>query len=242
MATRKTKACKAAETLKKPAIWSAEAFGERCCEIVPPVMRATFVALSLLTSNAHAWMDKWAPTFKFAPAKYRKLPERSVGAFVEDSEEYGRPVKYCEGAVLDLNDDGVDDYVFIIPWMGNGLNASGYWVRFIVSDGAKGRKETMVECYGAELSDLVKVGEKTYFRQSNFFSKFEKSEHNHWVYQMFSFDKDGVMKCANDEVGRPFPAATIFYDKPKFKAIELTAADLKQIETETRPTSRKYVP
>jgi len=36
MATRKTKAGKTAETLKKPAIWSAEAFGEGGYEIVPP--------------------------------------------------------------------------------------------------------------------------------------------------------------------------------------------------------------
>ena len=36
MATTKTKAGKTAETLKKPAIWSAEAFGEGGYEIVPP--------------------------------------------------------------------------------------------------------------------------------------------------------------------------------------------------------------
>ena len=36
MATRKTKAGKKVETLKKPAIWSAEAFGEGGYEIVPP--------------------------------------------------------------------------------------------------------------------------------------------------------------------------------------------------------------
>ena len=35
MATRKTKAGKAAEVLKKRAIWSAEAFGEGGYEVVP---------------------------------------------------------------------------------------------------------------------------------------------------------------------------------------------------------------
>ena len=205
-------------------------------------MRVVFAALALLTFSAYAWKDAWAPAFTCSPANCRVLSEKSVGAFVEGSEEYSAPVKYCEGAAIDLNGDGVDDYVFIIPWMGNGLNADGCWVRFIVSAGAKGRTETVVECYAPELSDLVKVGEKTYFRQSNFFSEFEKSKHNHWVHQVFSFDKNGVMKCANAEVGRPFPAATIFYDNPKFKPVELTAADLKQIEKETKPASRKYAP
>ena len=59
---------------------------------------------------------------------------------------------------------------------------------------------------------------------------------------MFSFGTNGVMKCANAAVGRPFPAATIFYDKPKFKPVELTAADLKTIRKETKLVSRKYVP
>ncbi len=205
-------------------------------------MRVVFAALVLLTFNAYAWKEKWAPAFTCAPANYRVLPQKSVGAFVKDSDQYSAPVEYCEGAAVDLNGDGVADYVFIIPWMGNGLNADGGWVRFIVSDGARGRMETVVECYGPELSDLVEVGGKTYFRQSNFFSEFEKSKHNHWVHQVFSFDKNGVMKCANAEVGRPFPAVTVFYDKPKFKPAELTAADLKRIETETKPASRKYVP
>ena len=189
-------------------------------------------------------MDAWAPAFKSTPAKFRELPAKSVRAFVEDAKyDYGEfRGKYSDGAALDLNGDGIDDFVFIVPWMGNGLNASGSSVHFIVSDGAKGRIETIVECYGAELSDLVKVGEKTYFRQSNFFDNFEKSKHNHWVYQMFSFGTNGVMRCANADVGRPFPAATIFYENPKFKPVELTATDLKNIAKETKPVSRKYAP
>ena len=46
MSTRKTKACKAAETLKKPAIWSAEAFGEGGYEVVPPEKEAEFNKLA----------------------------------------------------------------------------------------------------------------------------------------------------------------------------------------------------
>ncbi len=207
-------------------------------------MRVVFAALVLLTFNAYAWMEKWAPMFKCAPANYRVLPAESVKSFVEAFKSADAKFRggVSKGAAVDLNGDGVDDYVFIIPWMGCGLGAAGYNVHFIVSDGAKGRMETIVECYGADWSDFVKVGEKTYFRQSNFFSEFEKSKHSHWVYQVFSFDKNGVMKCANAEVGRPFPAVTVFYNKPKFKPAELTAADLKRIEKETKPTSRKYIP
>ena len=46
MATRKTKTCKAAETLKKPAIWSAEAFGEGGYEVVPPEKEEEFNKLA----------------------------------------------------------------------------------------------------------------------------------------------------------------------------------------------------
>lgn len=50
------------------------------------------------------------------------------------------------------------------------------------------------------------------------------------------------MRCANEEVGSPFPAVTIFYDNPKFKQIELTAADLKKIADETKVSEGKYKP
>ena len=102
--------------------------------------------------------------------------------------------------------------------------------------------ENIVECFGAELSDLVKVGEKTCFRHSNFFPKLTHSKHNYWVYQMFSFEANGVMRCANAEVGRPFPAMTIYYINPKFKQIELTESDIKMISKETKIVSRKYIP
>ena len=212
------------------------------------VMRTAFAVLILLAVDAHAWMDAWAPTFKSTPANYRVLPAENIRAFVEtlkpDNEDtYNElQVGFSKGATLDLNGDGIKDFMFTIPWMGNGLNASGHSVHFIVSDGAKGRIENIVECYGAELSDLVNVGGKTYFRQSNFFEDFKKSTHNHWVYQIFSFGTNGVMRCANDEVGRPFPAVTVYYVNPKFKQIELTESDLKKISEGTKIISRKYVP
>ena len=46
MATRKTKAGKAAEARKKPAIWAAEAFGEGGYEIVPPEKEEEFRRLA----------------------------------------------------------------------------------------------------------------------------------------------------------------------------------------------------
>lgn len=166
-------------------------------------MRAAFVVLILLAVDAYAWMEEWAPTLKSTSANYRALPVKNVRTFVEtlksdNGYKYKEiSVRLSEGATLDLNGDGIDDFVFIIPWMGCGLAGDGYWAHFIVSDGAKGRMENIVKCFGAELADLVKVGGKTYFRQSNHFWGFEKSKHNHWVYQMFSFGTNGVMRCAN---------------------------------------------
>jgi hypothetical protein len=71
-----------------------------------------------------------------------------------------------------------------------------------------------------------------------FFNHFEKSKHNHWVYQVFSFDKNGALRCSNEDFGKQFPAVTIFYNNPKFKQIELTSGDLKKIAAETKPKSR----
>ena len=200
--------------------------------------------LSVLVSSANAWMDQWAPGFKAEPVEVKKLSLHSVSNFVrtarsECPEAYA---PYSKGCSCDLNGDGIDDFMFIIPWMGNGLNASLEEVFFIVSDGKGGRIENVVEGYGVEPSDLVKVKGKVYFRHSYFIEELEKSKHNHWVYQVFSFGKDGKMKCANEEVGSPFPAVTIFYDNPKFKQIELTAADMKKIADETKVTVEKYKP
>ena len=215
-------------------------------------MKATFAVLILLAVDAYAWMEEWAPAFKSTPANFRVLSHESVTNFVSTLKDKNGgndyrwdwdQIEYTKGAAIDLNGDGSDDFVFVIPWLGCGLANRGYWVHFIVSDGAKGRMENIVECYGAELADLVKVRGKTYFRQSNhFYGGFEKSKHNHWVYQIFSFGTNGVMRCANVEVGRPFPAVTIHYINPKFKQIELTESDLKMIAEETKIVSRSYVP
>jgi len=203
-------------------------------------MLGLFAAAALASSAAHAWMDKWAPAFECSHAEFKKLSSWSVSNYVcSVSEDNAFIAKYCSGGALDLNGDGTVDYVFTIPWMGCGLNANGYDVHFLVSDGAKGRMKTVMGGYGAGLDDLVKVSGKTYFRHSEFFNEFEKSKHNHWVFQMFSFDRTGAMKRANKDVGPPFPAVTIFYDNPKFRQIELTGADLRKIEKATTPVSKK---
>ena len=192
------------------------------------------------TFDANAWMDKWAPEFKAAAADVQALSEAAVSNYVCSAreEDYQVFCHYCKGFALDLNGDGVKDQVFILPWMGNGLNASGYDVHFLVSNGAKGRRKTIMEGYGVEKEDLVKVKGKTYFRHSMFFNRFEKSDHNHWVYQMFSFGKDGAIRCSNGDFGTLFPAVTIFYINPKFRQIELTKGDLKQIAAGTKPKAR----
>ena len=201
------------------------------------LFRLTLASTTLTFAfSANAWMDQWAPAFKSTAADVQALSATSVSNYVcavRGDAEF--PSQYCEGYALDLNDDGIKDQVFIIPWMGNGLNSSGYDVHFIVSDGAKGRKKTVMEGFGVSKSDFVKVSGKTYFRHSMFFNQFEKSDHNHWVYQVFSFDKSGAIKCSNGDFGKQFPAVTIYYIKPKFKQIELTKKDLKQIADKVKP-------
>ena len=203
------------------------------------------IALSLFfgAAAAYAWVEQWAPKFDATPAKVHSLPKKSVQNYVTSAMEDYDYANYCKnGGYLDLNGDGIDDFVFIIPWMGCGLNASGYYVHFIVSDGRGGRMKNTIEGYGVDFSDFVTATGKIYFRHSYSFNDFEKSPHNHWVYQVFSFDKTGVMKCANSDFGNKFPAATIFYDDPKFKQIELTDADRVNIKKVTTPKSSRYVP
>jgi hypothetical protein len=62
------------------------------------------------------------------------------------------------------------------------------------------------------------------------------------VFQIYSFDTNGIMRCANADIGKSFPAATIFYSNPKFKAIELTQADKQRIAQETTPKSQVFKP
>jgi hypothetical protein len=201
------------------------------------------ILLLALSLGAYAWMDSYAPELKATSAKLSVLSKKNIKWFVEDVKSNSEFVsKYSEGVGVDLNDDGYKDFVFIIPWMGNGLNASGYNAHFIVSDGKGGRVENMIEGYGIETSDIVNINDKIYFRHSAFFESFEKSQHNHWVFQIYSFDTNGIMRCANADIGKSFPAATIFYSNPKFKAIELTDADRRKIAQETKPKTQVFKP
>ena len=191
------------------------------------------VVAALFSFEAHAWMGEWAPTFKCASADVEVLSETSVSNYVST---VGHVCEcHCEGYKLDLNGDGIKDFVYLIPWMGSGLAGDGYCVHFRVSAGANGWVDTILDrSFGVTKDDLVNVGGKIYFRHSACFGYFEKSGHNHWVYQVFSFDKDGVMRCSNRDFGELFPAVTIYYYENKFKQIELTKNDRKFIENETR--------
>ena len=201
------------------------------------------ILLLALLLDAHAWMDHYAPELKSTPAKLSMLTQKNIKWFVEDVKSDSEFVsEYSKGVGVDLNNDGYKDFVFIIPWMGNGLNASGYNAHFIVSDGKGGRVENIIEGFGIEISDIVNINDKIYFRHSAFFESFEKSQHNHWVFQIYSFDTNGIMRCANADIGKSFPAATIFYSNPKFKAIELTDADRRKIAQETKPKSQVFKP
>lgn len=200
---------------------------------------ALALALALAGAfQAFGWMEAWAPVLKSEPVEVAPMPaeekSRFVKAFAKDEGlEEGIDAlraQYSQGGIADLNGDGIADYIVIVPWMGNGLNASGADIHFIISAGGAGNwVETTIEGYGAELDDIVGIGGKILFRHSAFHGEFEKSDHNHWVYQLFSFGADGKMKRANGDAAGQFPAVTIFYEKPRFKQIELTKADLKEI-------------
>lgn len=207
-------------------------------------MKFVFLLFLLFTFKADAWMEEWAPKCKGASADVKMLSKKCVHHFITTikNDDIDWISDSSEGGSLDLNGDRIDDFVFLVPWLGCGLAGSGYDVYFIVSNGAGGRIENKVESYRAGWSDLVTIGGKVYFRQSACFWTFEKSQHSHWVHQVFAFETNGVMRCANADVGAPFPAVTIYYENPKFKQIELTAADLKVIEEKTKPVMRKYVP
>jgi hypothetical protein len=197
--------------------------------------------VALCSYTSYAWMDRWALKLQGEPAKLSVLSTNAVVRFLQRNyADYEFSFKYAEGGEIDLNEDGIKDYVFFVPWMGNGLNASGYYTHFIVSDGKGGRIENSLDSFGAELADVVEINGKIYFRHSCFFEAFEKSAHNHWVFQVFSFGKDGVMRNANREVGGHLPAVTIFYSDPKFKQIELTSADKAAILKGTKPQFRKF--
>ena len=107
--------------------------------------------------DADAWMDPWAPAFKAAPASVQALSRTSVSNYVCAALGYEFGWKYSEGYALDLNDDGTEDQVFIVPWMGNGLNASGYDVHFLVSNGVKGRRKSVMEGYGVEPVPMLPI-------------------------------------------------------------------------------------
>lgn len=190
-----------------------------------------------------AWMEPWEPKLNCVRAELTVLPADTVTAFlIQHCDDYQSSAKYSEGGEIDLNGDGIKDYVFFVPWMGNGLNASGYNAHFMVSDGKGGMIENIIEGYEPSLEDIVRVNGGIYYKHSAFFRKFERSDHNHWVYQFFSFGKDGVMRNANHEIGNHLPAVTIYYSKPRFKQIELTPADRQKILDETKPLSKKYNP
>ena len=194
-------------------------------------------AVAAIAFEAKAWQEGWTPDFKCEPTKVRKLSAVAVSNYYNQAGiEFGSE-EWTQGAALDLNGDGFYDSVYIIPWMGCGLNADGYEVVFLVSNGTNEVVETKMDGYCVGMSDLVRISGKVYFRHSDIFGPFEKSDHNHWVSQVFSFETNGTVKCANGDFGGKFPAVTIYYENPKFKQIELTPADLKKIAEKTSPKS-----
>lgn len=205
-----------------------------------------FVLTLLLVVNAYAWMEPWAPPFDWSPARFRTLPNETMEKLfsaIKDSD--GRSYdddrfSHTKGVTLDLNGDDINDIALFIPYLGCGLAANGYSAHFLVSDGQGGCMENILECYGAEPSDLVNVNGKTYFRQSSHVWHYDKSKHNYWVYSLFSFETNGLIKCANDDIGDPFPGITIHYETPRFTQADLAPAVRKEIAEAAKPVSRKF--
>ena len=208
-------------------------------------MRILTVFLLFVALNADAWVQEFAPEFKSTPAKFRELSYQNRSNYVDavsESWEEDRDssfVDWSQALALDLNGDNVEDYILIVPSMGCGLYARWNDAYFCISNGKGGRTEFTIGGYDIEKNDFINISGKIYFRLSDMFSSFEKSQHNHWVYQVFRFDKNGNATCANAEVGKSFPAVTIYYYKPKFKQIELTGADLKKIGDDNKAKVKK---
>ncbi len=212
---------------------------------------AIAIALAwLLSSSANAWMEDWAPKFDCTPAEVEELPAENVSNYVStvhfEGDWYPGDSYWerCKGYSLDLNGDGIKDYVYCLPYYGCGVASRGYETHCRVSAGADKWVDTYILGMGDGTSkdNLVKVAGKVYFRHSELFGNFENSEHNHWVYQVFSFNKQGEFICSNGDFGGLFPAVTIFYINPKFKQIKLTSRDLEKIERFTRGISEQHGP
>lgn len=204
------------------------------------ISKIILLLLTIASLNANAWWEDHQPKMEFTPAKIKEITGDDLIPFLKlFTSEIEWKGEYSKGVQVDLNNDGVNDYVVIIPWLGCGLNGSGYDGYFIVSVGHGSRNVYYIEGYDMSPSDIVKINGKTYFRHSTMLGNFEKSIHNHWVYQIFSFEKEGYMRRANKDIGSIFPAVTIYYNDPRFEQIELTEADIKSIEKQTRPKSIK---
>ena len=204
----------------------------------------------LLSSSAHAWMEYWAPKFDCTPAEVEELPAANVSNYVSTVHFEGDwyPGDYywkrCKGYSLDLNGDGIKDSVYCLPYDGCGVASRGYETHCRVSAGADKWVDTYILGMGDGTSkdNLVKVAGKVYFRHSEMFGDFENSKHNHWVYQVFSFNKQGEFICSNGDFGGLFPAVTIFYINPKFRQIKLTSRDLEKIARVTKGISEQHGP
>lgn len=200
------------------------------------ISKLILLLLTIVSLNAYAWMESWEPKFDYKPANFTKLSEEKVQKLISmyAKDSYGAKI-YAEGAEIDLNNDGIKDYVIIIPWMGCGLAFYGTDTFFIVSSCDGDKSISSIESFGADLSDLIKINDKIYYKHSDMLGNFENSIHNHWVYQIFSFDKFGFMQRANGDMEKIFPAVTIYYKNPRFKQIELTKADIESIIEQTIP-------
>jgi len=218
------------------------------------VVLACVLILSALTLNA--WQEHNAPNFKWTPLKMRVAEKQEKWNYIkasglsdgdvieiEKSEDGMTKVvetfvtQYSSVGIADLNDDGVNDAMIIVPWMGNGLNADGHSIAFLVSDGKCGRILTVTEGHGQDLDDIAVINGRKYFMSSDF--RYGEG-HNYWIYRPYEFCKDGNVREASAKIGKPFPAFTIFYDNPKFKAEVITPQLKKMIDEGTNIKSSRY--
>jgi len=216
---------------------------------------SVIAVLSAMTLNA--WQQHNAPDFKWTPLKMRVAEKQEKWNYIRASglsdgdvteiekTDDGKTkivetfvTQYSSVGIADLNDDGVNDAMIIVPWMGNGLNADGHTIAFLVSDGKGGRMLTVTEGHGQDLGDIAVINGKKYFMSSDF--RYGKG-HNYWIYRPYAFRKDGNMREASAEVGKPFPALTIFYNDSKFKAEVITPPLKKMIDDGTNVKSSKWV-
>ena len=158
---------------------------------------------------------------------HRRIGDSDIYFQIQDSDEswfYGRSYKFTyhyaigdlEAYEGDINKDGLNDYVMVKYWGGNGIGGGNADVGFIITDDTEyGLKYTFHKTYSYAPgpSDFVMLNNKPYFIQSDFCYGPEGNKHNYWAYNLISLDDPNFIKYDNDS-NKDFPKIIWYSFKP----------------------------